>query len=593
MIKRFGDEYRTLEEQVVWLSQPGRIVGPQGPTGPTGPQGVGYMGPTGPTGATGPQGERGYTGPTGAAGAQGPTGPTGPQGEIGPAGPTGPGGAITASAPIVKTGNNLALDIGQGLINNNGSLEADLGDGLVFDEDGGAIEIDYTDVQRKLTAGNGITINGSTISARAEAQGGLTVGAGGIAINNTELEQYLAMDGFNKVSGTTSTNAWNTLTIGDTTKSVVDVGQGLVKSSGTIEADIGDGLQFDPEGGAIEVKAEAQGCINVGAGGVSVNNVELGQVLVMDGFNKVSGTSSANAWQTLNIGGTTKNIIDAGDGLIKDNGVLEVDIGDGLKFDEDGGAVEVKAEAQGCISVGAGGVSVDTSELGNVLLMDGFSKVSGTSSGANWTALTINGTTKNIPQGGGGGSETVAAPIIRDAQNRITLSYGDGLINNNGALEVDIGDGLKIDSDGGAVEVRAEAQGCIAVGAGGVRVDTVELEQYLVIDGFSKLVYKHNIKANLQSGDRGGTFLFTILSNNNSAINSYSVLNLKMANNLEVPASGWLFDSDGFGHLNVMSVKKTGSNSIEVHGYSPEDYSDDYLTLSSSWTFTDTVEVVQ
>lgn len=140
----------------------GQIQGPQGPAGPQGPQGEpGLVGPAGPQGAqgnagpqgpTGPQGPQGDTGPQGPAGPQGaqgdvgpqgPTGPQGPQGEMGLQGPAGPQGPSGPQGPQGDTGP-------QGPAGPQGPQGPQGPPGPAG----------------TYTAGTGITISSSTISAR-------------------------------------------------------------------------------------------------------------------------------------------------------------------------------------------------------------------------------------------------------------------------------------------------------------------------------------------------------------------------------------------------------------------------------------------
>jgi hypothetical protein len=146
------------------------LTGAQGPIGLTGPQGpigltgaTGAQGPIGLTGATGAQGPIGLTGATGPQGPQGLTGDTGPQGPIGltgatgatgaqgPIGLTGATGATGAQGPIGLTGATGATGA-QGPIGLTGATGATGPQGLQ-----GPPGPTYT-------AGNGITISGTTIT---------------------------------------------------------------------------------------------------------------------------------------------------------------------------------------------------------------------------------------------------------------------------------------------------------------------------------------------------------------------------------------------------------------------------------------------
>lgn len=131
------------------------IQGPQGPQGEQGPQG-----PAGPAGATG------ATGPAGAQGAQGPKGDKGDTGEQGPQGPAGQ--AATIQVGTVTTGEPGT----NASVTNSGTSSAAVFDFVIpRGQDGSGGGSDYT-------AGNGISIEDSTISAKVSSDSGNTIGFG-------------------------------------------------------------------------------------------------------------------------------------------------------------------------------------------------------------------------------------------------------------------------------------------------------------------------------------------------------------------------------------------------------------------------------
>jgi hypothetical protein len=168
-------------------------TGPQGAQGPSGAQGI--AGPTGATGATGPQGATGSTGAMGPQGAPGPanalsigtvtnglnasatitgTAPSQilnlvlPQGTTGPQGPMGPQGPAGSSSYSAGTG----ISITGSTINNTGDLSTTnelqtislSGSTLTLSNGGGSVTLPSSG-GGSYTAGTGITISGTTISA--------------------------------------------------------------------------------------------------------------------------------------------------------------------------------------------------------------------------------------------------------------------------------------------------------------------------------------------------------------------------------------------------------------------------------------------
>lgn len=366
----------------------------------------GEEGPEGPQGEQGPQGPQGEQGPRGLQGVQGEQGPQGPQGLQGPQGPQGPEGpSVTVSAPLTKTNNNIVLNVGQGLVNSNGELTVDLGQGIEFDPDGGALNIDFDEVQHKLTAGTNITISGNTISAAGGAE---------------QLAAPIKRDGSNRIS--------------------LDYGDGLVNNDGTLEVDIGTGLQFDPDGGAIEVDFS-----------------------------------------------TTQHKLTAG------------------------------------------------------------------------TNITITGNT--ISASGGGGSEQVASPIIRDGANRIALQYGRGLVNETGeGLRVDVGEGLTFDSEGGAV-----------------KIDHLHL------------AFQHNIRFTKSTDGDDMYVMFTVITSRSTAyLTQQSIIN-DVGASLKVAASGFITNSTGNQLIGIPYLVEMGSGSGLQFHYYDIDQGADVTSSFAYWTMNDYV----
>ena len=99
------------------IQGPQGLTGPQGipgPQGDPGQQGVpgpqGLQGDPGPQGNAGPQGDPGPQGTTGLQGPQGDPGPQGPQGDPGPQGIPGPPGSYTAGNGISINGNTISAN---------------------------------------------------------------------------------------------------------------------------------------------------------------------------------------------------------------------------------------------------------------------------------------------------------------------------------------------------------------------------------------------------------------------------------------------------------------------------------------------------
>lgn len=105
---------------------------------------------------------------------------------------------------------------------------------------------------------------------------------------------------------------------------------------------------------------------------------ETGQVV------PVSGTNDGTNWTTITIDGTTKNIPSGGGG--GSGTVTSVGAGTGL-------SISGTATVNPTVNIASGYKLPTTTEWSNK------STVSGTTSGNNWSAININGTSKNIPQG--------------------------------------------------------------------------------------------------------------------------------------------------------------------------------------------------
>lgn len=244
------------------------LKGPQGPKGETGPQGEqgpkGDVGPQGPNGIQGEKGEKGdpgETGPTGPKGPQGPQGPQGlqgPQGDIGPAGdpgkpgPQGPQGNVGPQGPKGDKGDPFTYadfteeqitELQRPATDAAGRVDASIesantaaaaaNDAASTANDAATkansaaqgIASSLEKKQDKLTAGEGITISGTVISA---TEGGTSGGTSSsdrqvITLTSNYFESNSAYDSvFIIKSGSTCTLCIN----GRTNSNVTNLGMG-------------------------------------------------------------------------------------------------------------------------------------------------------------------------------------------------------------------------------------------------------------------------------------------------------------------------------------------------------------------------------
>lgn len=170
-------------------------AGPQGIAGPAGAQGdPGPAGPAGPQGAAGPAGAQGNPGPAGAQGPQGVAGPAGTQGDPGPAGPQGPQGVAGPAGaqgdpgpagpqgpqgnpgPTYTAGNGISIN--GTTIENSGDVSATNelqtltlnGNELTLSNNGGSVTLPGGGSGTTVMPGPGIDVNTnsgvSTVSAQ-------------------------------------------------------------------------------------------------------------------------------------------------------------------------------------------------------------------------------------------------------------------------------------------------------------------------------------------------------------------------------------------------------------------------------------------
>ena len=169
------ESYKTVNSNLIDLTEKVNNISTDGNDGATGPQGI--QGPTGPTGPQGPAGNDGADGNDGAAGndgTDGNDGATGPQGATGSQGATGPQGATGAQGPAGPVGDTDDLTEGSNnLYYTNGRVTNLLSGGTLSDIDitgryTGAGNATYYGVNSVSIAGGNFGINffsGTTISS--------------------------------------------------------------------------------------------------------------------------------------------------------------------------------------------------------------------------------------------------------------------------------------------------------------------------------------------------------------------------------------------------------------------------------------------
>lgn len=341
---------------------------------------------------------QGPQGPTGATGAPGSTGPTGPQGNAGPTGPQGAQGVVGPTGPKGDPGSSLWGDI-TGNINN----QHDLLDKLALK-------------QNNLTAGTGITLSGDTISARTIRYAEYL----GIALNG----QYV----FNNVMGEVAANidqqnisftsqvqgvtydrmriyggAVNPMinyysgeneiivypgyweytdckTISFTNQLVSEAFYNYVKENSIHSAGLDGKLYraYMTDSTTVDFTVDETNSVAWGEiTGSITNQTDLQNAL--NAKSSVSGTNDGTNWTTITIDGTTKTIPQGGTGTTDFNDLSNRPSYNSVKMTNATNIPEVKTAA-----------------------WDAKSTVTGTNDGTNWTSLTVDGTTKNIPQGGSG-----------------------------------------------------------------------------------------------------------------------------------------------------------------------------------------------
>lgn len=296
-----------------------RVSGNKGDVGATGPQGVaGVNGRNGADGVNGANGADGAVGPAGATGAIGPQGPigatgaTGASGTTGPQGPAGTVGVVTDDGVIstTLTGPNLNVQLllaaGSGLeklptglslttaCSSSQVLKWNSPHWVCANDNGG---ISYT-------AGNGISITGSTI--------GSILGA---SIDTTEIDD-----------GTITTN--------DISPTAGITNGQLANSSITLTA--GNGLT---DGGSVALGGTTT--INIGAGtGITVNSNDIAITTDGIGYNELADnlvlddpTTTALGAHDLTThangtGNVVTNLSGTGDFMIQNNGVSTFQVQD-------------------------------------------------------------------------------------------------------------------------------------------------------------------------------------------------------------------------------------------------------------------------
>ena len=420
--------------------------GPQGPTGPQGPQGE--------TGATGPQGEQGIQGiqgPTGATGPQGPTGATGPQGPTGATGPQGPAGATGPQGPAGQDGLTTAISV-------NGNTYTQVEGTITLPDYPSITNYVTTDTNQNITAQKTFTTGTTTstsISTSISTTGvtarigdssssllynGLRVYGSSVGSDTTIYTSNSINHYYDGTSGSSVTKNIKVRFTDDSTSPYTQTGEYTFKYDKTGEVAVTTDIptatsQITNDSGFITSSALAGYATEywVGQQGY-LTSVTWNDVSGKPTFATVATTGdyddlinkptipdtthmvTDNTNQTIGGYKTFSNSIE-----ISNSGTTTVGILDTEKLEfTDGSNWGVDLVPNSNQSSGFAVVQLPQSTGTLALTSDLPASVSGTNDGTNWTSLTIDGTTKNIP-GGSTPSNMVTTNTAQDITGEKTF----------------------------------------------------------------------------------------------------------------------------------------------------------------------------
>lgn len=362
----------------------------------------------------------------------------------------------------------VAIEPGEGIIANGMKVSAKISKGLEFDSsksiavkiDDDTIKTDATGhlyVNADVSAGDGISVLGHTVSVNAADKGAINVSPVGVAVRVDD----------------------DTIKIGDDNRLYVSKnvseGDGIVVDGDTVSAKLGAGLEFDNKKG-IAVKVDGQTIKYNPADGKLHSHIVNGDgINLSEPLNKVSvkvnpnsavtvdanGVAIAVDDETIKVDPTTKKLTvtktpEAGDGISVDENTVSVKLGDGLDFDAtknikvvtDGDTVTIdNGKLTAHVTEGDGITVGESNEVSVKAAENGGIDVS-----ASGVAVKIDDSTIKI---GEDGKLYANAPEGR---------AGDGLTIKDGAYTVVAGDGIQVSADG--VSVNIDGTSIVADGDG-------------------------------------------------------------------------------------------------------------------------------
>ena len=160
-----------------------------------------------------------------------------------------------------------------------------------------------------------------------------------------------------------------------------------------------------------------------------------------------------------------------------------------------------------------------------------------------------------------GGSEQLAAPIIRDGANRIALNYGRGLVNDTSeGLMVDVGNGLKFDEEGGSIQIDHTA-----------------------------LSFQHNIRFTKGTDGDDMYVMFTVITSRSTAYASQQSIISDVGSSLKIAATGFITNSTGSELIGIpYLIEFGGGSSLQFHYYDVKQGAD-FTSSFDYWTMNDYV----
>ena len=301
--------------------------------------------------------------------------------------PTGGGPTYSAGTGITISSTTIAVDF------DVAQPRIGLGTGLQWTTSNPQVmEVNFSEVQSTLSAGDGITISGNEIAVDKDAINYLTVAGNGITVSTTELNQNEISVDYDEVQekltfGSGFTVSGTTVEIDPSSISVtLSAGEGITVSGTTISVDtstIANKTYVDNTASTI------------------ANSIGSGTISIYQG-NTLVGDFNVNQSTTTSI-------------TLAEPSTLSLTASTGILLTTSDNEVEIAVDPT---------VVALQSDIPTVIT------VSGTASDGNWTSITIGDQTNSIPAGGGGGSSitidtTAGSEYISDGTNSINVMTRD------------------------------------------------------------------------------------------------------------------------------------------------------------------------